>query len=103
MKCPNCGQWNQASLPRCKRCGTPLEQSGEAEPAWKRTLKDDKVNQYIRVDESGETETTEDSRDQLAKEMAERFRLRCAQSRRLSASKVSRPLRHDELSGRSIK
>ena len=35
------------------------------------TLKDDKVNQYIRVDESGETETTEDSRDQLAKEMAE--------------------------------
>ena len=71
MKCPNCGQWNQASLPRCKRCGTPLEQSGAAEPAWKSTLKDDKVSQYIRVDESGETETTEDSRDQLAKEMAE--------------------------------
>ena len=24
MKCPNCGQWNKASLPHCMRCGAPL-------------------------------------------------------------------------------
>ena len=82
MKCPNCGQWNQASLPRCKRCGTPLEQDAAAVPSWKAKLKDDKVNQYIRVDESGETETTEDGRDQLAREMAELKQRKAAGSRK---------------------
>ncbi len=24
MKCPNCGQWNQAAFPRCFKCGVPL-------------------------------------------------------------------------------
>lgn len=71
MKCPNCGSWNKASLPRCMRCGTPLHPSPDAEPAWKSELKDDKGREYIRVDESGEVETTPDSRDQLAQEMAE--------------------------------
>ena len=53
------------------RCGTPLHPSPDAEPAWKSELKDDKGREYIRVDESGEVETTPDSRDQLAQEMAE--------------------------------
>ena len=24
MKCPECGQWNRASMPHCTRCGAPL-------------------------------------------------------------------------------
>ena len=24
MKCPECGQWNRASMPHCTRCGSPL-------------------------------------------------------------------------------
>lgn len=103
MKCPNCGQWNQASLPRCKRCGTPLEQSGAEEPAWKRTLKDDKVNQYIRVDESGETETTEDSRDQLAKEMAELKQRKAAGSRKQRSLRADSARRGSAPSGMTIR
>lgn len=29
MKCPRCGQWNQASLPHCFRCGEVLQQRAE--------------------------------------------------------------------------
>ena len=71
MKCPNCGLWNKASLPRCMRCGTPLQPESKTEPAWKSELKDGKGREYIRVDESGEMESAPDSRDQLAQEMAE--------------------------------
>ena len=24
MKCPECGQWNRASMPHCAKCGCPL-------------------------------------------------------------------------------
>ena len=89
MKCPNCGQWNQASLPRCKRCGTPLEQDAASVPSWKAKLKDDKVNQYIRVDESGEAENAVDPRDSLAGEMAE------LKKRKLSGEERQRELRQE--------
>ena len=41
MKCPQCGQWNRASLPRCQKCGAPLAQDGAALPEWRTALRDD--------------------------------------------------------------
>ncbi len=43
MKCAKCGQWNQASLPRCFRCGAdlPRQQNDEiaAKPSWQESLR----------------------------------------------------------------
>lgn len=70
MKCPECGQWNRASLPRCSSCGTPLHDPDAMGPEWKKALKDDqKSTQYLRMDEYGETEQKPDERDTLAREM----------------------------------
>ena len=30
MKCPRCGAWNRASLPRCFQCGAPLPEEDSA-------------------------------------------------------------------------
>ena len=74
MKCPNCGKWNQSSLPHCFYCGESLEAveayfSGRP-PAWQAELKD-RASAYLRVDEDGNVDATQDPRDALAKEMAE--------------------------------
>lgn len=72
MKCPNCGQWNRASLPRCQRCGEPLEDVRPQSPDWKASLGDDRRGkEYIRVDEDGEIQQAPDERDQLAQEMSD--------------------------------
>ena len=76
MKCPNCGKWNQSSLPHCFYCGQPLEGAepffSSQPPAWQNELKDkDKSSAYLRVDEAGNIDATQDPRDALAKEMAE--------------------------------
>lgn len=71
MKCPQCGQWNRATLPRCIHCGQPLPQGGN-EPSWKSQLKDDqRGKEYIRVDEFGGATSEPDQRDVLAREMHE--------------------------------
>ena len=31
MKCPQCGQWNRASFPRCVKCGAELPAETAAE------------------------------------------------------------------------
>lgn len=73
MKCPACGKWNRASLPRCIYCGTDLPDDGsglDRVPEWQRDLKDqEKPKSYIRVDDQGSAETTDDPRDTLAAEM----------------------------------
>lgn len=72
MKCPECGQWNRASLPRCQKCGCPLEGADAPLPSWKTTLRDDTAGkEYIRVDEDGDATRAPDDRDRLATEMAE--------------------------------
>lgn len=72
MKCPQCGQWNRASLPRCQKCGAELIHDPLDTPAWKAQLKDDqKGKEYIHVDEDGDVNPTVDRRDSLAAEMAE--------------------------------
>lgn len=90
MKCPQCGQWNRASLPHCQKCGAPLDPAEAQLPSWKTTLRDDqKGKEYIRVDEDGEASATPDSRDALAQEMAE------LKHRKAEGSRVQRQLRRE--------
>lgn len=76
MKCPNCGKWNRSSLPHCFYCGEPLPTDdpyfGSQQPAWQTELRDkDKASAYLRVDEDGNIDSTQDPRDALAAEMVE--------------------------------
>lgn len=72
MRCPNCNQWNRATLPRCIRCGTELSTDRPVEPSWRSQLKDSKAGKaYIRVDEDGEVDISPDDREVLAAEMME--------------------------------
>lgn len=94
MKCPHCGKWNQASLPHCKYCGEqlPTEDAYGARgiPAWQLELEDKvRAKSYIRVDDSGEAETTLDPRDTLAGEMAD------LKSRKLAGEEKQRRLREE--------
>ena len=98
MKCPNCGKWNQASLPHCFYCGEPFETeafyTGPAEPAWRAELREkEKAKTYIHVDDSGISEQMADPRDLLAQEMSdlkERKRKGEQQQRRLRQSAAAR-------------
>ena len=71
MRCPNCNTWNRASLPRCVRCGMPLDSTGPVTPSWRSQLKDGKSKEYIRVDEDGDISVSPDDREVLAAEMSE--------------------------------
>ena len=70
MKCPECGQWNRASMPHCTRCGAKLNIDAASRLEWKDSLRDEgQGTAYIRVDEYGTEDRTPDSRDVLAREM----------------------------------
>ena len=70
MKCPECGQWNRASMPHCTRCGAPLNIAAASRLEWKESLRDEGPGTaYIRVDEFGNADSTPDARDVLAREM----------------------------------
>ena len=107
MKCPNCGKWNQASLPHCIYCGQELPNDAygpQGVPAWQLELEDrDRKNTYVRVDETGEQETTNDPRDTLASEMAD------LKSRKILGEQKQRMLREEAArrgmapSGRSVR
>ena len=107
MKCPNCGKWNQASLPHCIYCGQELPNDAygpQGVPAWQLELGDrDRKNTYVRVDETGEQETTNDPRDTLASEMAD------LKSRKIMGEQKQRMLREEAArrgmapSGRSVR
>ncbi len=72
MKCPNCGQWNRSTNPRCFRCGAFLTPEGDPEHAWKEKIRDkDHGAAYYRMDDHGESDATDDARDILAGEMSE--------------------------------
>ena len=107
MKCPNCGKWNQASLPHCIYCGQELPNDAygpQGVPAWQLELEDrDRKNTDVRVDETGEQETTNDPRDTLASEMAD------LKSRKIMGEQKQRMLREEAArrgmapSGRSVR
>ena len=70
MKCPECGQWNRASLPHCINCGAPLNIDEASRLQWKDSLKDNGPSTaYLRADEFGQMDATPDERDILAGEM----------------------------------
>ena len=70
MKCPECGQWNRASMPHCIKCGAPLNIDAASRLQWKDSLKDGGPSTaYLRADEFGGIDTTPDARDELAGEM----------------------------------
>ncbi len=71
MRCPNCNQWNRASLPRCVHCGTEFRADAQVTPSWRAQLKDGKSKEYIRVDDDGDISVSPDDREVLAAEMAE--------------------------------
>ena len=117
MKCPECGQWNRASMPHCIKCGAPLNIDEVSKLQWKDTLKDSVPSTaYMRADEFGQMDATPDARDQLAREMQDlkkrkqegaekQSRMRGNTGRR-SASEVvvtkesgirSRKARHDDM------
>lgn len=59
-------------------------------PAWQLELEDrDRKNTYVRVDETGEQETTNDPRDTLASEMAD------LKSRKIMGEQKQRMLREE--------
>lgn len=107
MKCPNCGKWNQASLPHCIYCGQELPNDAygpQGVPAWQLELEDrDRKSSYVRIDESGQEETTSDPRDTLASEMAD------LKSRKITGEQKQRMLREEAArrgmapSGRSVR
>ena len=75
MKCPHCGHWNKASLPRCFKCGQPLPVQPDYErnqgPGWQHELKETAPKVYIRADEDGEASSLTDTREDLAREMVD--------------------------------
>lgn len=57
-------------MPHCVQCGTPLNIDEASRVLWKDSLKDDAVpTAYLRADEFGQTDSTPDERDTLAREM----------------------------------
>ena len=92
MKCPRCGAWNRASLPRCFQCGAPLpEENGAAKQNWKAEMgtgRQEKI--YFDVDEEGNIDQTPDSGDTLAQEMES------LRERRLRGYEEQRRLREAE-------
>ena len=119
MKCPECGQWNRASMPHCIQCGAPLNIDEASRLQWKDKLKDGGPSTaYLRADEFGQVDATPDARDSLAGEMqdlkkrkregAERQSRLNEKKRERSASEVvvteepasairSRRVRHDDV------
>ncbi len=69
MRCPKCNQWNRSTNLQCIHCGAALEAVDT--PSWRAALKDDSGKDYIRVDEDGDQAYIPDSRDVLAREMAD--------------------------------
>ncbi len=70
MKCPNCGQWNRASFPRCFHCGAELPKEEQPrQPGAAPQVPAGAQKIYIQINEAGQATAAEDSRDQLAREM----------------------------------
>ncbi len=52
MKCPQCGAWNAAYLPKCTRCGAPLPEQSAAPADWEAAMHEKKPElQVIAFDE----------------------------------------------------
>lgn len=56
MKCPHCGAWNKAFLPKCTGCGAPLQDNTQKQASWEEAMHKKKpsltVMQFDPGDES---------------------------------------------------
>lgn len=90
MKCPVCGAWNRASLPRCQKCGADLTDAEPQSPSWQQQFDGSSAGKsYIRVNEYGEETGQRDARDVLAGEMAE------LKERKTEGTRLQRRLRQE--------
>ena len=89
MKCPQCGAWNQASLPRCFRCGQPLSRNDSVSPDWRNDFagEDSREKIIYDVDKSEEDVKLKDEGDKLAQEMES------LRERKLRGQEMQRDLR----------
>ena len=96
MKCPNCGHWNRASFPRCFQCGAELPQNGEDNKSARPEMPKGGASKiYIQINEEGKATSSEDARDQLAREMEdllERKKRGEAEQRRLRENSAAQGL-----------
>ena len=96
MKCPNCGHWNRATFPRCFQCGAELPQNGEDNKTARPEMPKGGASKiYIQINEEGKATSSEDSRDQLAREMEdllERKKRGEAEQRRLRENSAAQGL-----------
>lgn len=73
MKCPQCGRWNRATLPRCFYCGAefPAQETPQEDHTKNAQSDAPQVSGKViyTVDESGRSAAQPDPRDQLAREM----------------------------------
>ena len=70
MKCPNCGAWNRASLPRCFRCGQALDPSEGDRAEWRSEFSDDDSREKIVYDVSQDGDPDEKKeKEDLAEQM----------------------------------
>ncbi len=58
MKCPQCGAWNQAYLPKCNRCGRPLTDSAQKKASWEESMHKKKPSLKITEFDEHDTQIT---------------------------------------------
>ena len=56
MKCPHCGAWNQAYLPKCVRCGAPLDGNTQTTKSWEADMHRKKPSLQVVQFESGDSD-----------------------------------------------
>ena len=113
MKCPKCGAWNQAYLPKCRQCGEALTQDPSQIASWEEAMHEKKPALQIISFEPGENNTPTPvgdeaydpeavDRAQLADELEELQRRREAGAQRLKqmkeqAERVRRSIREAQV------
>ena len=56
MKCPHCGAWNQAYLPKCVRCGAPLDGNTQTTKSWEADMHKKKPSLRVVQFEAGDSD-----------------------------------------------
>ena len=56
MKCPHCGAWNQAYLPRCAQCGAPLTGNTQKIKSWEADMHKKKPSLEVVQFEPGDSD-----------------------------------------------
>ena len=101
MKCPQCGAWNQAYLPKCNRCGSPLTGNIQKQASWEESMHQKKpsleITEFDELDTDARTPVQDDmpmydpdkvDRGELTDEMEELIDRRQRGRRRLDQMKV---------------